>query len=98
MLVTVDILTSFLILEKNAFSFAPLSVMSAVGLAFSVFVQLLSRVRLSVTPWSTARQASLHFTTSQSLLKLMYVESVMPSDHLILYHPLLLLPSLSQKK
>ena len=47
----------------------------------------------SVTPWTAARQASLSFTNSWSLLKLMSVESVMPSNHLILYHPLLLLPS-----
>ena len=56
-------------------------------------VQLLSRVRLFATPWTTARQASLSITNSQSLLKLMSIESVMPSNHLILCHPLLLLPS-----
>ena len=55
-------------------------------------VQLLSRVRLFATPWITARQASLSITNSQSLLKLMSIESVMPSSHLILYRPLLLLP------
>ena len=49
-------------------------------------------VRLFVTPWTAARQASLSFTVSRSLLKLMSIESVMPSDHLILCHPLLLLP------
>ena len=48
----------------------------------------------SVTPWTAARQASLSFTVSQSLLKLMSVESVMPSNHLILCRPLLLLPSI----
>ena len=48
-------------------------------------VQSLSRVRLSATPWTAARQASLSITNSQSLLKLMSVESVMPSDHLILF-------------
>ena len=57
-------------------------------------VQSLSRVRLSVTPWTTARQASLSIINSQSLLKLMSIESVMPSNHLILYDPLLLLPSI----
>ena len=57
-------------------------------------VQSLSRVRLFVTPWIAARQASLSFTNSQSLLKLMSIESVMPSDHLILCCPLLLLPSI----
>ena len=57
-------------------------------------VQLLSRVRLFATPWTAARQASLSITNSQSLLKLMSIESVMPSNHLILCHPLLLLPSI----
>ena len=46
----------------------------------------------SVTPWTAARQASLSITNSQSLHKLMSIESVMPSNHLILCHPLLLLP------
>ena len=55
-------------------------------------VQLLSRVRLFVTSWNTAHQASLSITNSWSLLKLMFIESVMPSSHLILCHPLLLLP------
>ena len=57
-------------------------------------VQSLSRVQLFVTPWSAARQASLSFTISQSLLKLMSIESVMPSNLLILCRPLLLPPSL----
>ena len=57
-------------------------------------VQLLSHVRLFATPWTAARQASLSITNSQSLLKLMSIESVMPSNHLILCHPLLLLPSI----
>ena len=56
-------------------------------------VQSLSRVRLFVTPWTAACQASLSFTNSQSLLKLMSIESVMPSTHLILCRPLLLQPS-----
>ena len=56
-------------------------------------VQSLSCVQLSVTPWIEARQASLFITKSQSLLKLMSFESVMPSSHLILCCPLLLLPS-----
>ena len=55
-------------------------------------VQLLSRVQLFVTPWTTAHQASLSITNSQSLPKLMSMESVMPSHHLILCCPLLLLP------
>ena len=56
-------------------------------------VQSLCCVWLFVTPWTAARQASLSITHSQSLLKLMSIESVMPSNHLILCHPLLLLPS-----
>ena len=55
--------------------------------------QLPSRVQLSVTPWTVARQASLSFTIYRSLLKLMSVESAMPSSHLILCCPFLLLPS-----
>ena len=52
-------------------------------------VQLLSRVRLFETPWTAAHQASLSITNSWSLLKLMSIELVMPSNHLILCHPLL---------
>ena len=55
-------------------------------------VQSLSRVQLFVTPWTAAHQASLSITISRSLLKLMSIESVMPSNRLILYCPLLLLP------
>ena len=47
-----------------------------------------------MTPWTAAHQASLSITNSQSLLKLMSIELVMPSNHLILYHPLFLLPSI----
>ena len=57
-------------------------------------VQSLSRVQLFVTPWTAAHQASLSITNSQSLLKLMSIESVMPSNHLVLCRPLLLLPAL----
>ena len=57
-------------------------------------VQSLLRVWLFVTPWTAARQASLSITKSQSLRKLMSIESVMPSNHLILCRPLLLLPSI----
>ena len=56
-------------------------------------LQSLSRVQLFATSWTTARQASLSITNSQSLLKLMSIESVMPSNHLILCHPLLPPPS-----
>ena len=55
-------------------------------------VQSLSRVRIFATPWITARQASLSITNSRNSLKLMSIESVMPSSHLILCRPLLLLP------
>ena len=61
-------------------------------------VQSLSRVRLFATPWVAARQASLSITNSWSLLKLMSIESVMPSSHLILCRPLLLLPILPETK
>ena len=54
----------------------------------------LSHVKLFATPWTAAVQASLYINSSRSLLKLMSVELVMPSNHLILYHPLLLLPSI----
>ena len=57
-------------------------------------VQSLSHVRFFATPWTAARQDSLSITTSQSLLKLMSIESVMPSNHLIFCHPLLLPPSI----
>ena len=57
-------------------------------------VQSLSCVRLFVTPWTAACQASLFITSSRSLLKPMPIEWVMPSNHLILCHPLLLLPSI----
>ena len=59
-----------------------------------VIFQLLSCVWLFVTPWTAAHQASLSFTISWSLLKLMSIELVMPSNHLILCPPLLLLPSI----
>ena len=60
---------------------------------FVCFVQPLSCVQFFVTPWTTGHQASLSFTISQSLLKLTSVELIMPSNHLILCHPLLLSPS-----
>ena len=64
------------------------------GLNFFSSVQLLSHVRLFATPWTAACQVSLSITISQSLLKLMSIESVMPSNHLILCRPLLLPPSI----
>ena len=57
-------------------------------------VQSLSRVLVFLTPWTAACQASLSITNSQSLLKLMSIELVMPSSHLIFCHPLILLPSI----
>ena len=57
-------------------------------------VQMLSCVQLSVTPWAAAHQTCLSITNSQSLFKLTSIQSVMPSNHLILYCPLLLLPSI----
>ena len=61
---------------------------------FSQSVQLLSHIRLFVTPWTIACQASLSITNSRSPPKSMSIESVMPSNHLILCRPLLLLPSI----
>ena len=62
--------------------------------SLSSSVQWLSRVRLFVTPWTAAHQACLSITNSRSLPKLMSIELVMPSNHLILCCPLLLLPSI----
>ena len=67
--------------------------MHTLGPGWFSSVQLLSRVQLFATPWTAALQASLSITNSQRLLKLMSIESVMPSNHLILCHHLLLLPS-----
>ena len=61
-------------------------------ITYIVIVQSLSHVQLFVTSWTAASQASLSFTNTWSLLKLMSVELMMPSNHLILCHPLLLLP------
>ena len=59
-----------------------------------ISVQSFSHVQLFATPWTAAHQTSLSITNSQSLLKFMSIESVMPSNHLILCHPLLLPPSI----
>ena len=71
-------------------------ILSLVILVFYQFssVQLLSRVQLFATPWTAAHQASLSITNSRSLLQLMSIQSMMPSNYLILCHPLLLLPSI----
>ena len=65
------------------------------SLLFTVIVAVQSVVSSSAKPWSAARQASLSFTVSQSLLKLVSIELMMPSNHLIPCCPLLLLPSIS---
>ena len=65
----------------------------SVSVSLSVSVQSLSCVQRFVTPWNAALLASLPITNSRSLLKLMAIESVMPSNHLILSCPVLLLPS-----
>ena len=62
-----------------------------------VVVQLLSLVHFLAIPWTAARQVSLSFILSQSLLKLMFIESIKPSNHLILCWPLFLLPSVFPK-
>ena len=64
------------------------------GVIYRFIVQSLGCVQLFVIPWIAVLQASLSFTISRSLLKLMSIESVMPSNHLVLCHPLLLLPSI----
>ena len=74
-------------------SFTQSSQQSMIIIHIFVVVQLLSHVWLFVTPWTVAHQASLSFTLSLSLLKLTSIEAVMPSIHLILCCPLLLLPS-----
>ena len=60
----------------------------------AVVLQLLSYVQFFVSTWTAARQDSLSFTISRRMLKLMSVELVMPPNHLVLCHPLLLLPSI----
>ena len=78
--------------------FTPLWMYVQSGIIGAFVVLLLSHVCLLVTPWTAARQASLSFTISRSLLKLMSIVSVMPSNHLILCHPLFLpsiFPSIS---
>ena len=79
-------------MEKRIGQGCPLSPCFFLYTEFSS-VQSLSRLQLFATPWTAARQASLSITNSQSLLKLMSIESVMPSNHLSLCCPLLLLPS-----
>jgi len=73
--------------ERNCFS-------TSNWLGFQSSVQLLSHGRLFATLWTETREASLSITNTQSLLKLMSIKFMMPSNHLILCHPLLLLPSI----
>ena len=85
--------------KRNAFQVSTFMITFVVSFFIGTFfwfssVQLLRCVQLFATPWSAARQASLSITNSQSLFKLMSIESVMPSNHLILCCPLLLLPSI----
>ena len=75
---------SNLVLEKHG---------NGTSMAYVLAVQLLSHVQLFVTPWTAAHQASLSFTISRNLLKLMSIELMMPSNHLILCCQLFLLPS-----
>ena len=70
-----------------------ISYMEIILIMVVVVVQSLSCVQLFATPWTAAHQASLSITNSWSLLKLMSIELVMPSNHLIICHPLLLMPS-----
>jgi len=74
--------------------FSQLAILEGWGGDKPISVQSLSRVWLFAAPWTAAHQASLTITNSWSLLKLMSMESVMPSNHLILCHPLHLLPSI----
>ena len=84
--------------EGNRISFATSNILGDIKIITQNYmvavVQSLSCVRLFATPWTAACQASLSITISRSLLKLMSVESMMPSHHLILCRPLLLLPSI----
>ena len=74
--------------------FSEIYILNILLLFYFSSVQSLSRVQVFATPWTAALQASLSITNLWSLLKLMSIESVMPSNHLILCHPLLLLPSI----
>ena len=85
----------FFICLKERFIFSKVDLsLNILGLIWFSSVQLLSRVWLFATPWTAGRQASLSITNSRNLPKVMSIESVMPSNHLILCCPLLLLPSI----
>jgi len=85
---------NFALLAKSLIQTSPFLTTNASLLDLLRSVQSLSRVRFFATPWTAAHQAFLSITNSQSLLKLMSIQSVMPSNHLILRHPLLFLPSI----
>jgi len=91
---SIGALASASVLPKNIQGWFPLGLTFFLSPYSPNKVQSLSCIRLFVTPWTAARQASLSNTNSQSLLKLMSIKSVMPSNHLILCRPLLLLPSI----
>ena len=80
--------------RRVIFRRCPTSSVSDGGWTVFSSVQSISPIRLFATPWTATLQDFLSFTISQSLLKLMSVESLMPSNYLILCHPLLLLPSI----
>ena len=80
-------------LARHCFLPGVLSRMPSTGWGLVIVIYLLGHVWLFVTPWTAAGQSSLSFTISQSLLKLLSIEFMMPCNHLILCHPLLLLPS-----
>ena len=82
------------VLRGHDLNLAPNSMTPLLRAKMTIVVQSLCYIWLFVTPWTAARQASLSITNSWSLLKLMSIELVMPSSHLILCHPLLLLPSI----
>ena len=84
---------SSIINDFKVTNYCPQIILKKTFLLFSS-VQSLSRVRLFATPWTARCQASLSITHSRSLLKLMFITLVMPSNHLILCCPLLLLPSI----
>ena len=95
--VRVGTLVLLLILEQ-ILQFFTLRIIFAGGLLYMAFsqavVQLISHVPLFATPWTEARQASLSYTISWSQLRQIFIELVMPSNHLVLYCPLFLLPSM----
>ena len=81
------------IISYNSFLGSQSFVQKACQVIKIVAIQPLSRVQLFAAPWTAAHQASLYFTISQNLFKLMFIESVMPSNHVIFCHPFLLLSS-----